>query len=55
MEIYLRDLAQMDRKERNRTLDEMTRVATAHRDYESKLMQAIHAVQSWFVTGRVSR
>lgn len=55
MKVYLRDLAQMDRKKRNRTLDEMTRVATAHRDNESKVMQVVHAVQSWFVTGRVSR
>lgn len=55
MEVYLRDLAQMDRKKRNCTLDEMTRVATAHRDNESKVMQVVHAVQSWFVTGRVSR
>jgi hypothetical protein len=55
MEVHLKELARMSPKERRRALDEMTRVATAHRDNESMVMKLVHAVQDWFVPGRVPR
>jgi hypothetical protein len=55
MEVYRKDLAKMSREERNRTLGEMVRVATAHRDRESRFMHIVHAVQAFFMPGRVPR
>jgi hypothetical protein len=55
MEVYRRDLAKMSGEERKQTLDEMLRVATAHRDRESRLAQIVHSVQRFFSPGRVPR
>ncbi|HKP75011.1 MAG TPA: hypothetical protein VJT67_05675 [Longimicrobiaceae bacterium] len=50
MEVYRRDLVKMTPEERNATLDEMVRAATAHRDHRSwlaNLLRAIQGVASW--------
>jgi len=55
MEVYLSELEKMSRAERDRTLDEMVRVATAHRDDEPRLMSILRSVGGFFTHRRVSR
>ena len=58
MEVRLQDLAKMSRKERNRTLDQMAREATAHRDRRpilAQLRHVLYALQSIVGLKRASR
>jgi hypothetical protein len=57
MEVRLSDLARMTRAQRNRTLDEMAKVVTAHREQRPLLSLAplIHAVRHAFGLRRAER
>jgi len=52
MEIYRKALAKMSRNERNQTIDEMVRVATAHQDKGSPLSLFLHAIRGMLQTRR---
>ena len=45
MRVYLKDLANMSRRERKKTLDEMVRRATAHRPRNRWLTRLIGAIR----------
>jgi hypothetical protein len=55
MKVSRSDLARMSRKERNRTIAELARAATAHRDNRSMFEVVLDAIRSFFVPGRVPR
>lgn len=55
MKVTRSELAKMSRKERNRTIAELARAATAHRDNRSLLQVFLDAVRNFFVPGRVPR
>lgn len=55
MEVKLSDLRKMSRKERNRTIGELARAATAHRDNRSVFTIMLHAIRNFLVPGRVPR
>ena len=55
MKVSRSELAQMSRKERNRTIAELARAATAHRDERSMFEVILHAIRNFFVPGRVPR
>jgi hypothetical protein len=57
MEVRLNDLARMSRSERNRTLDELARAATSHREQRPLLSLAalVHAVRHAFGLRRAER
>ena len=55
MEVYRRDLVKMSREERNATLDEMARAATAHRDHRSWLANLLRTLQGVLQPRRASR
>lgn len=55
MEVSRNELAKMSRKERNRTIAELAKAATAHRDNRSVLEMVLHAIRNFFVPGRVPR
>jgi hypothetical protein len=55
VEVYRKDLARMSPAERKRTLDEMIRAATAHRDREPWLTHLFRTIQSVLQPRRASR
>jgi len=55
MEIQVSKLSEMSTKERKRFLDDMARVATAHREKETILTTLLRFVGGLFAHRRVSR
>jgi ribosomal protein L29 len=55
MEVKLSDLRKMSRRERNRTIGELARAATVHRENQSVLASIVHALRGFFMPGRVPR
>ena len=55
MEVKLSDLRRMSRKERNQTIGQLARAATAHRDNQSVFASIVHTLRNFFMPGRVPR
>lgn len=55
MEVKLSDLREMSPRERDRSIGQLARAATAHRDNQSVFASIVHALLSFFMPGRVPR